>query len=145
MIQSTLGISRPRAATSVQSRIPVGALQNSKNVLVRFCCFCFPYTSALISSVAASQYSREDLGQEHQCNSTIPHGISLNYNLKRRRWLSFSSSSSRMWKATWIAGRNHRRRSLVRAYRLLRLLWTNRHWYIEVRGGERFGRDQWLL
>lgn len=42
MIQSTLGISRPRAATSVQSKIPVGALQNSKKVLVRFCCFCFP-------------------------------------------------------------------------------------------------------
>ena len=43
MIQSTFGISRPLAATSVQSKMPVSALQNSKNVLVRFCCFCLPY------------------------------------------------------------------------------------------------------
>ena len=41
-IQSTAGISRPRAATSVHSRIPVSALQNWKNVVVRFICFCFP-------------------------------------------------------------------------------------------------------
>lgn len=41
-IQSTAGISRPRAATSVQSKIPVSALQNWKNVVVRFVCFCFP-------------------------------------------------------------------------------------------------------
>lgn len=33
----------PRAATSVQSRVPVVALQNSKNVLVRVCCFCLPW------------------------------------------------------------------------------------------------------
>lgn len=42
MIQSTAGISKPRAATSVQSKIPFSALQNSKNVFVRFCCFCRP-------------------------------------------------------------------------------------------------------
>ena len=42
-IQSTSGISRPRAATSVHSNVPELALQNSKNVVVRFCCFCFPY------------------------------------------------------------------------------------------------------
>ena len=46
MIQSTLGMSRPRAATSVQSRIPVGAAQNSKKVRVRFSCFCLPWMSA---------------------------------------------------------------------------------------------------
>ena len=43
MIQSTRGISNPLAATSVQRRIPDSALQNSKNVFVRFCCFCLPY------------------------------------------------------------------------------------------------------
>ena len=42
-IQSTSGISRPRAATSVHNKAPELALQNSKNVVVRFCCFCFPY------------------------------------------------------------------------------------------------------
>ena len=41
-IQSTAGMSRPRAATSVHSRIPVSALQNWKKVVVRFVCFCFP-------------------------------------------------------------------------------------------------------
>jgi len=41
-IQSTSGISRPRAATSVHSNVPELALQNSKKVVVRFCCFCFP-------------------------------------------------------------------------------------------------------
>lgn len=34
--------SRPLAATSVQIRVPCLALQNSKKVFVRFCCFCFP-------------------------------------------------------------------------------------------------------
>lgn len=34
--------SKPRAATSVQINVPWLALQNSKKVLVRFCCFCFP-------------------------------------------------------------------------------------------------------
>lgn len=37
--------SRPRAATSVQMRIPFSALLNSKKVLVRFCCFCLPCRS----------------------------------------------------------------------------------------------------
>jgi hypothetical protein len=43
-IQSTAGMSRPRAATSVHSSLPVSALQNWKNVVVRFVCFCFPCT-----------------------------------------------------------------------------------------------------
>jgi len=69
MIQSTLGISSPRAATSVQSRIPVGALQNSKKVFVRFCCFCFPYTSALLlKSFQGAEDLRVDQGQERRCN-----------------------------------------------------------------------------
>jgi len=55
MIQSTLGISSPRAATSVQSRIPVGALQNSKNVFVRFCCFCLPWIVSFLSTVHAKR------------------------------------------------------------------------------------------
>lgn len=42
-IQSTCGMSRPRAATSVQSKMPDFAWQNEKNVHVRFCCFCLPY------------------------------------------------------------------------------------------------------
>lgn len=41
-IQSTAGISNPRAATSVQSSVPDSALQNWKNVVVRFVCFCLP-------------------------------------------------------------------------------------------------------
>lgn len=35
-------MSSPRAATSVQRRMPEDAFINSKNVFVRFCCFCFP-------------------------------------------------------------------------------------------------------
>lgn len=46
MIQSTAGMSSPLAATSVHSMIPFSALQNSKNVVVRFCCFCFPWMSS---------------------------------------------------------------------------------------------------
>lgn len=42
-IQSTSGMSRPRAATSVHSSVPDVALMNSKNVVVRFCCFCLPW------------------------------------------------------------------------------------------------------
>lgn len=41
-IQSTNGISNPLAATSVHNNIPVSALQNWKNVVVRFSCFCLP-------------------------------------------------------------------------------------------------------
>lgn len=41
-IQSTSGISRPLAATSVQRRMPESALQNWKNVVVLLVCFCFP-------------------------------------------------------------------------------------------------------
>lgn len=41
-IQSTAGMSRPRAATSVHKRVPVSALQNWKKVVVRFVCFCLP-------------------------------------------------------------------------------------------------------
>ena len=37
--------SKPLAATSVQIKVPCLALQNSKKVLVRFCCFCFPCKS----------------------------------------------------------------------------------------------------
>lgn len=55
MIQSTLGMSRPRAATSVQRRIPVGALQNSKKVLVRFCCFCLPCEQIASGKVAGAR------------------------------------------------------------------------------------------
>ena len=59
MIQSTRGISKPRAATSVQRSVPDSALQNSKNVVVRFCCFCFPYEP---TSVRAQQ---ENLGRTY--------------------------------------------------------------------------------
>lgn len=48
MIQSTRGMSRPRAATSVQRRMPEEALQNSKKVFVRFCCFCLPWESDIV-------------------------------------------------------------------------------------------------
>lgn len=41
-IQSTSGISSPRAATSVHSRMPESALQNWKKVVVRLVCFCLP-------------------------------------------------------------------------------------------------------
>lgn len=47
-IQSTCGMSRPRAATSVQSKMPDFAWQNEKNVHVRFCCFCLPYKKSVI-------------------------------------------------------------------------------------------------
>ena len=45
-IQSTAGMSSPRAATSVQSRIPVSAEQNSKKVAVRLFCFWSPCRSS---------------------------------------------------------------------------------------------------
>ena len=38
-------MSRPRAATSVHNKMPFSALQKSKKVEVRFCCFCFPWIS----------------------------------------------------------------------------------------------------
>lgn len=41
-IQSTSGMSSPRAATSVHSRMPESALQNWKKVVVRLVCFCLP-------------------------------------------------------------------------------------------------------
>lgn len=41
-IQSTAGISKPRAATSVHRSVPDSALQNWKNVVVRLVCFCLP-------------------------------------------------------------------------------------------------------
>ena len=44
------GMSRPRAATSVQSSTPVSAWQNSKKVAVRFCCFCLPWMSFTVMS-----------------------------------------------------------------------------------------------
>eukprot|EP00967_Tisochrysis_lutea_P153214 scaffold301866_cov26-Tisochrysis_lutea.AAC.3 len=44
-IQSTAGMSRPRAATSVDSRIPDDAEQNSKKVAVRLFCFWSPCNS----------------------------------------------------------------------------------------------------
>lgn len=42
-IQSTAGMSKPRAATSVHSKMPDSALQNWKNTDVRLACFCLPY------------------------------------------------------------------------------------------------------
>jgi hypothetical protein len=42
-IQSTSGMSRPLAATSVHKRMPDWALQNWKNVVVLLVCFCLPY------------------------------------------------------------------------------------------------------
>lgn len=64
MIQSTRGMSKPRAATSVQRRIPEEALQNSKKVLVRFCCFCLPCVSnsvcELIVDLLAEQEEEEE-------------------------------------------------------------------------------------
>lgn len=42
---TTSGMSRPRAATSVHNKMPFSALQKSKKVEVRFCCFCFPWIS----------------------------------------------------------------------------------------------------
>lgn len=68
MIQSTRGMSRPRAATSVQSRIPVGALQNSKKVLVRFCCFCLPWKEVRKALNDAKRYSRVDPVLARQCS-----------------------------------------------------------------------------
>jgi hypothetical protein len=53
MIQSTMGISRPRAATSVHKRVPDGALQNSKKVVVRFCCFCLPWQKDVSDDLVA--------------------------------------------------------------------------------------------
>ena len=43
MIQSTNGMSRPRAATSVQSKIASLAFTNWKNVCVLLFCFCLPW------------------------------------------------------------------------------------------------------
>ena len=56
MIQSTAGISRPLAATLVQSNVPCVAFVNSKNVRVRFSCFCFPYTKSDGMSRAGREY-----------------------------------------------------------------------------------------
>lgn len=42
-IQSTAGMSSPLAATSVHNKIPDSALQNWKNVVVRFVCCCLPW------------------------------------------------------------------------------------------------------
>ena len=42
---TTAGISSPRPATSVHSRIPLSASLNSEMVLVLFFCFCFPWRS----------------------------------------------------------------------------------------------------
>ena len=47
-IQSTCGMSKPRAATSVHSRMPSDALQNWKKVVVRLVCFCLPYITKYI-------------------------------------------------------------------------------------------------
>lgn len=41
-IQSTAGMSRPLAATSVHNNIPLSALQNWKKVVVLFVCCCLP-------------------------------------------------------------------------------------------------------
>jgi len=60
MIQSTLGISSPRAATSVHSRMPVVALPNSKKVFVRFCCFCLPCRALDSRKHQVQAYERTD-------------------------------------------------------------------------------------
>lgn len=82
MIQSTRGMSRPRAATSVQRRIPEEALQNSKKVLVRFCCFCLPCVSNSVSELMVDLLAEEEEEEEnshgdpiqaHRYNSTTPH------------------------------------------------------------------------
>jgi len=44
-IQSTAGMSSPRAATSVASRAPVSAAQKSAKVEDRRACFCLPWMS----------------------------------------------------------------------------------------------------
>lgn len=58
MIQSTRGMSKPRAATSVQRSVPVSALQNSKKVVVRFCCFCLPY-ECCVSRIAIEEECKQ--------------------------------------------------------------------------------------
>lgn len=56
-IQSTAGMSRPLAATSVQSRMPDSALQNWKNVVVRFVCFCLPCATEICILTTPSKRS----------------------------------------------------------------------------------------
>ena len=72
-IQSTSGMSRPLAATSVQSRMPESALQNWKKVVVRFVCFCLPWkekernwisNKCYLGQVPAPTFSKVDLIRE---------------------------------------------------------------------------------
>ena len=60
-IHCTAGISRPRAATSVQSSTPLSALLNSRNVAVRRLCFCFPWMLLTCSRLRATH--------------TLPHAL----------------------------------------------------------------------
>ena len=57
--------------------MPDSALQNSKNVFVRFCCFCFPYKKRVglecLDSVERA-HTREDQGQGCRYNSATRHG-----------------------------------------------------------------------
>lgn len=60
-IQSTSGMSRPRAATSVHSSIPESALQNWKKVVVRFVCFCFPCNKKSTTALMFLQLDRNTI------------------------------------------------------------------------------------
>ena len=55
-IQSTRGMSRPRAATSVQRSTAVCAWQNWRKVVVRRACFCFPCNRHQVSRRQAKPY-----------------------------------------------------------------------------------------
>ncbi len=70
MKPTTAGMSRPRAATSVQRRMPFSALQNSKQVEVRFCCFCFPWMSRQGMSIQFSN-SPWNLTELHDEKNTM--------------------------------------------------------------------------
>lgn len=66
------GMSRPRAATSVASSTPLSAEQNSKNVVVRFCCFCLPWMSCAVrqfGSTASRQYNLAAV--QHRSNPAL--------------------------------------------------------------------------
>lgn len=77
-IQSTAGMSRPRAATSVHSRIPVSALQNWKKVVVRFVCFCFP-CSYQNRSPSVSNYSENLQTDRYDLHYSDTKGVPAKY------------------------------------------------------------------
>jgi hypothetical protein len=58
--------------------MPDSALQNSKNVVVRFCCFCLPYNNIqgqIRQRVLERAHAREGREQECQYSSAARHGI----------------------------------------------------------------------